>query len=231
MNRPRLRLPSAVLYDLDGTLVDSLPDIAAAVDDVLAAQRLPVAGLDRIFGWVGQGVTVLMTHAMRHGLGGVEPDDAQIRYAVKSFHGAYGLCYCRHTRPYPGAEACLQAVHALGIPQAVVTNKPESFARAIVEQLGLALYLPVVVGGDTLPQHKPDPAPLLHACSLLGADAAGALMVGDSSTDARAAEAAGMPTVLVSYGYHGPDNPQNLPVAAFVDTLADLPGLWTPLSC
>jgi phosphoglycolate phosphatase len=139
--------PACVLYDLDGTLVDSLPDIAAAVDDVLYSLRLPGAGRERVANWVGRGVTALVTDALRYGLD-AEPTPEQIQRARRGFHGAYGLNYCRDTVPYPGTIDCLRAVAALGIKQAIVTNKPEEFARLIAEKLEMIDYFPVIVGGD-----------------------------------------------------------------------------------
>ena len=196
----------ALLFDLDGTLIDSVPDIAAAVDQALESCHYTPAGEALVRHWVGNGARKLIERALAFALeideGAVDPGMAdQLQSAFNHFYGAET---CVYTRLYPGVVPALQYWQQQGIAMACVTNKPERFSLPILDLLKLNQYLPVLVGGDTLPQRKPDPAPLLLACDLLGVSAENCIMVGDSINDVQAARAANMPVACVSYGYnHG----------------------------
>lgn len=220
----------AVLVDLDGTLLDTLPDIAAAVNEALAAcgaAPLPIASIRR---YVGRGVDVLLQRALGGGMD-ARLDPARLQAMREAFLPAYHASNGRATRPYPGVTEGLRALADAGIALGCVTNKPAALAAAVLAQFDLARFFPVLVGGDTLAVRKPDPAPLHRAAELLGLPLARCVMLGDSANDALAARAAGIPVALVDYGYT-----EGLPVAGIdcdlrVSSIADfarelLAGHW-----
>ncbi len=192
----------AFLFDLDGTLADTLADIAASTNHVRAAHGLAALPAAVVRTFVGDGARTLL----RRALDGALPTDPPAReaaidaaFALYAEHHATG-CLCQ-VRAYPGVTEVLTGLRAEGCALAVVTNKPERFAVPIVAHLGLHALLPVVVGGDTLAVKKPDPAPLRHALARLGVPAAHATMVGDGVQDLRAAKAAGLRTIACLFGY------------------------------
>jgi phosphoglycolate phosphatase len=128
-------------------------------------------------------------------------------------------------RPYPGVSDGLRALHERGLRLAVVTNKPHAAAVGLLERLGLASWIDVVVGGDSCTLRKPDPQPLLKACELLRVTPAEALMVGDSAVDVQAARAAHISVVCVPYGYNEGADPRTLPCDGFVESVSELPAL------
>jgi phosphoglycolate phosphatase len=225
----RLARPSAVLFDLDGTLLDTAGDIALALSRAFADHGHLAPPPAAVRQMIGKGAPVLVERAVA-AQGLVLGAAAQATLLDGFFHH-YGrlqdLDECA-AEPYPGAREALASLHAAGLPLGVVTNKYHRFATGLLRRLGLAGYLRVVVGGDTCERRKPDPMPLLHACAQLGVAPSTALMVGDSSNDVEAARAAGMPVVLVPYGYTEGQDPRLLPCDHMVDSLADLPGLIAP---
>ena len=194
---------AAVLFDLDGTLVDSVPDLALAVDRMLAELGRAPAGEAKVREWVGNGSANLVKRALTGRMDGdVEP--GLLESALTSFFAHYESVLCFNSRLYDGVEAALADLNARDLALAVVTNKPERFTLQLLETLGLAGRFAVVVGGDTLSEKKPHPAPLLYAAARLGVTPEYSLMVGDSRNDVEAARRAGMRVVCVPYGYnHG----------------------------
>lgn len=194
--------PAALLFDLDGTLLDSLPDLATAIDLTLAELGRPAAGEQRVGAWIGDGARQLVVEALHHA--GLDGSPAAIDAAVAIYQRHYAACCTERSRLFPGAQAALEQGALRGIRMACVTNKGERFTTPLLAHFALGRLLPVAVCGDTLPQRKPDPAPLLFACEQLGVMPERALMVGDSRNDVLAARAAGMAVVCVDYGYnHG----------------------------
>lgn len=184
----------AIVFDLDGTLVDSAPDIAAALSQVLVEAGGPGIDLPTVRDLIGDGARVLVERALRS-TGG--PGDAAA--LLRRFLLVYADGACVQTRLYEGVEGCLRGLAERGHPLAVCTNKPLLHTRIILDRLGLARWFPVVVGGDSLPVKKPDPAPLRLALQQLGV--AQGVLVGDSATDLGAARAAGLPCLLLRHGY------------------------------
>ncbi len=219
------RWPGVALFDLDGTLVDSAPDLAAAVDQMLEHLGRTPVGIDRVREWVGNGASVLVRRALARQTDW-EPaqpkDDALFNDALAIFFHAYGQINGRHAVVYDGVEACLARLKEHGCKLAVVTNKPEQFVAPLLEQMGLDHWFDLSVGGDTLPVKKPDPTPLLHAMEALGGTRGTTVMVGDSSADIDAALAAGLPCVAVRYGYNFGQSVDALGADAVVDSLAEL---------
>lgn len=200
-------LPQLIIFDLDGTLVDSAPDLAVAVDRMLEQLGLSPAGEERVRGWVGNGAATLVRRALA---GTADPaavahvDEATQARALTLFKQIYQQENGRQTRLYPGVKDVVAGLAGLGIPLAVVTNKPLPFTTPLLEQFQIAPYFRSVIGGECLPERKPHPLPLLHVCEQVSAKPKASLMVGDSRNDVEAAKAAGMVSAALTYGYnHG----------------------------
>jgi phosphoglycolate phosphatase len=192
---------AAVALDLDGTMLDTAGDIAAAVDVTLATLGYPVLGQEIVRGFIGQGVTHLLRTALTHAARGSEPDPAELTRAQDQFTLDYAAGLHRTTRFYPGALEGMQSLQAMGLPLACVTNKPGRFTDPLLAAMAMTSLFAVVISGDTLPVKKPDPGQLLHAARQLDVDPGALLVVGDSMHDLRAARAAGCPVFCVRYGY------------------------------
>ena len=197
MNAARFAV-RAVLFDLDGTLLDTIEDLAEASNRMLEELGRPRRPLAQIHSFVGKGIPNLVRRCMTED---ARASEAEIEQAVASFRRHYAQVNGQNTRIYPGVLDTLDAMRALNLQLACVTNKAEAFTLPLLERMGLMPYFGAVVSGDTLPVKKPDPAVLHHACDLLGVASRHALMIGDSANDAQAARAAGMPVLLVTYGY------------------------------
>ncbi len=208
----------AIVFDLDGTLVDSAPDLQAAANRALAALGRPALSLERIVSFVGEGAPKLIERCLEATGGGSSTLAAD---ALARFLEAYGEDPTRRTRPYPGVEPLLAALDAAGAPLAVCTNKPEAAAEAVLDRLGLRSRFRLVVGGDRLAARKPDPAPLRLCFETLGAAAEAGLYVGDSEIDERTAQALGAPFALFTGGYRKKP-PEAFEAAFRFDAFADL---------
>jgi len=212
----------AVLFDLDGTLVHSAPDLAAAVNCTLSELGRAQESLERVMTWVGNGMARLIKRALTGQMEG-EPDNELFEHALALFKKHYAANLSVLTRPYPGTIEALETLRARGFALGCVTNKPAQFTLPLLEQLHLAKYFRFVVSGDTTPVRKPDPAPLHHACEYFGIEVSQATLVGDSANDVGAARAAGMPVICVSYGYNHGRDVRELRPDRVVDSLAELP--------
>ncbi len=211
----------AVLFDLDGTLVDSVPDLCAAVNQALAGLGRAPLSEEEVRGYVGDGARLLLARALGRSMVGHE-DSAQVDQAWGPFMAAYEAQLCLRSQLYPGVAETLRGLHGKGYRLGVVTNKPARFVAPLLKQLGVLDCFEVCVGGDSLPQRKPDPAPLVHAMAALEVTATATAMVGDSLNDIRAGQAAGCLVIAVSYGYnHGLDLRQ-VGAAAVIDRMGDL---------
>ncbi|MCC5856624.1 MAG: phosphoglycolate phosphatase [Ectothiorhodospiraceae bacterium] len=215
-----MRHVEALLFDLDGTLVDSAPDLADAVDAMLRSYGREPVGEERVRLWVGNGAQRLVMRALTGDMHG-DPGEAMTREALSRFLELYRQRLSVRSRLYSGVREGLDRLRADGYRLACVTNKPEGLARPLLQDLGLGDDFPVVVGGDTTPEKKPSAVPLQHAMFLLGSRADRTLMVGDSRNDVEAARNAGVPVVCVPYGYnHGGDVRDTGPDAVVDDFLA-----------
>lgn len=200
-----LKKPEMVLIDVDGTLVDSVPDLAYCVDEMMRALDLPVHGEAKVRNWVGNGVERLVRRALVGQLEG-EPDEALFQRAYPIFLELYADNTSKRSTLYPGVAEGVAWLKAQGYRLGCVTNKAAQFTLPLLRDLGVHDHFEIIISGDTLPQKKPDPAPLLHAARFFGVEPQQALMIGDSVSDVKAARAAGFQIVCMSYGYnHGAD--------------------------
>jgi phosphoglycolate phosphatase len=219
----------AVLFDLDGTLLDTAADIAAALNRALAEvgwEPFTVAEVSRM---IGRGSPMLI-HRAAEARGRQLAPTAHAQMLERFFHHYEQLEELGESaaRPYAGVADTLRRLHEADLRLGVVTNKHRRFAVALLERLDLMRWVQVLVGGDTCERRKPDPQPLLFACESLAAAPGEALMVGDSINDVHAARAAPMPIICVPYGYNEGQDPRTLPCDAMIGTLAELPGLLWP---
>jgi len=210
----------AVLLDLDGTLVDTAPEIAEAANRMLAEFGLPPLQVLRIRRFIGRGVAHLIRQVLAASrLSGTVTEAT----AIARFDVQYARINGTSARVYSGVFAGLDALTAADWKLGCVTNKPQRFAEPLLTRTGLGKYFGTVVFGDSLSTMKPSAEPLLHACRALDADPAQSLMVGDSLHDAQAARAAGMPCYVVSYGYGGKRSIAALVRGQIVSNLEELP--------
>lgn len=190
----------SVTFDLDGTLLDTIADLAAACDAMMAELGRSPLGVERVRRFVGKGMAILVARCLT-AADGREPGADLLAQAVLVFRRHYAEFNGRAALAYPGVRAGLDAFRALGLPLGLVTNKPAAFTEPLLERTGLADYFAVCVSGDTTAYKKPHPQPILHACTVLGVRPEDNLHIGDSDNDLLAARAAGCLAFAVPYGY------------------------------
>ena len=175
-------LPRLVMFDLDGTLMDSVPDLAAAVDKMLMLLGRPPAGVARVRDWVGNGAQVLVRRALANRIEAEGVDDVEAEHALELFNLAYEDHH-ELTVVYPGVRDTLKWLSKQGVEMALITNKPERFVAPLLDQMKIGRYFRWIIGGDTLPQKKPDPAALFFVMKMANIPASQSLFVGDSRSD------------------------------------------------
>ncbi len=209
------------IFDLDGTLVDSAADIAAALDSALGAVGLGPVGVVRVREWVGGGLRLLIERALAHHFSGAAWPGAIMTRMEQAFDHSYRSCSGHSARLFPGTELALEALRARDVRLACVTNKPIRHTLPLLQRLGLAESFHLVLGGDSLPLAKPHGLPLQVAMIRLGVPPIGACMIGDSMNDLAAARAAGIAAIAVSHGYaQGADLGAH--AAAVIDSMTEL---------
>ncbi len=209
----------AVFFDLDGTLVDSAPDMIAAMRRLRDERGEPEIELAAVGAVVSKGGRAML----RKGFPGA--DEATVDVLLPRFLDLYSEAIATHTRTFPGIDALLDTLEARGVAWGIVTNKPGWLARALVKELTLAHRCAALVSGDCLPQRKPDPAPLLHACALAHVDAIHSIYVGDDARDIEAGQRAGMRTIAASWGYLDGEDPQDWGADRVIVTPGELLGV------
>ena len=216
--------PRMILIDLDGTLVDSVPDLAFCVDAMMARLGRPPHGEAAVRNWVGNGVERLVRRALVGQLSG-EPEAADFDRAFPIFLELYRDNTSQRSRLYPGIREGLDWLKGNRYRLGCVTNKAAQFTEPLLRDLGVRDDFEIVISGDTLPRNKPDPLPLLHAAAHFGVDPAEALMIGDSVSDVKAARAAGFRIYCMSYGYNHGQDIRDFHPDAVMDSLVEVQGL------
>ncbi len=219
-----MKKPELILIDLDGTLVDSVPDLAFCVDAMMERLGRPTHGEAKVRDWVGNGVERLTRRALIGQLNG-EPSDEDFEQAYPIFLELYDRHNGEQSGLYPGVREGLDYLKTTGIRLGCVTNKAEQFTVPLLKALGVYDDFEIVISGDTLPKKKPDPMPLLHAATHFGIDPANALMLGDSVSDVKAARAAGFQIVCMSYGYNHGNDIRDANPDAVIDSFVEMKAL------
>lgn len=210
--------PRTLTLDLDGTLLNTLPDLAASANGMLRELGLPEHSESAITAFIGQGVTDLVMRCLP---AEKSADAIFLAESLHIFRHYYARENGRRTMIYPGVLEGLHAWKTAGVPMAVITNKTAAFTEPLLIATGLAAFFDLILSGDSLPEKKPHPLPLLHACQKFGVAPFDNLHIGDSLHDAAAARAAGCPIWLVNYGYSSEAPVQSIDCDAIVATLAE----------
>jgi phosphoglycolate phosphatase len=209
----------AVLFDLDGTLLDTIPDLHAAACGMLRDLGRSEVDSETISHYVGRGIPNLVKRVLAGSLEAADDSSPAPHAALESFKRHYARENGRNAVVYPGVLEGLKALQAKGFPLAVITNKAAAFTLPLLEMTGLASYFEVVVSGDLLPRPKPDAMPLIWACGRLNVSPADAVFIGDSVNDFLSARAAGCHVFLLPYGYNEGRQVQELDCDAIVPTV------------
>lgn len=212
-----------ILFDLDGTLIDSAPDLALAVNHMLQELNRETFSEDAIRYWVGNGAQVLVKRALS-GQSDIDEnlDPDLFTKALDIFLAFYAQNLCLETVTYPNVSSTLHALKAEGYRLVIVTNKPFDFVSPILKGLELDALFEFCLGGDSLDKKKPDPLPLLHVCERMNVSVGQCVMVGDSKNDIWAANAAGMQSIGVTYGYNYGEDISMYEPNIVVDDFADI---------
>jgi len=219
-----IKAPQLVLIDVDGTLVDSVPDLAFCIDQTMLQLSLPERGEDAVRLWVGNGVERLVQRALLNSPDGVA-DEAQFEQALSTFWGLYEDNICVRSQLYEGVMDGLEYLKSKHYRLGCVTNKARSFTIPLLAELGIAKFFDVVVCGDDTKRKKPDPMPLLYAAEQLQTEPQHALMLGDSKSDVQAARAAGFQIICLSYGYNHGEDIRRYDPDAVIDSMSELKDL------
>ncbi len=211
---------NAVVIDLDGTLLDTAPDLASAATCMMEELGQPVPPRKSIESWIGNGVSRLVKRVLT-GEMQAEPDPELFRRAYALYEKHYSANVSLESRPFPGVVEGLRCMQEKGLPLACITNKIERFTLPLLRDTGLLDFFTLVLSGDSLPERKPSPLPLRHACSHFGIPAETLLLIGDSLNDTQAARAAGCPVFCVPYGYNRGQNVAELNPDAVTPSLLD----------
>jgi len=210
-----------VLIDVDGTLVDSVPDLAFCVDEMLKRLDMPVRGEASVRHWVGNGVERLVKRGLLNDLNG-EPDEALYRRALPIFRALYAENTSKRSCLYDGVSEALEFLSTAGVKIGCVTNKASEFTLPLLKDLGISHYFANVLCGDMVEHKKPDPQPLLLSAEKLGVSPQDSLMIGDSMSDVKAARAAGFTIVCMSYGYNHGEDIRDYNPDAVIDSMAEI---------
>ncbi len=215
---------NGILFDLDGTMVDSVPDIHPATNRMLCDLGLPAVELSVVRTWIGNGAANLVHRALTNDHDGIA-DKALHRKALALYMEYYRQDVYRFSQPYDGVMDALENLSQRGFILGCVTNKPASHTLPLLQNISMAKYFRVVVSGDTCVNRKPDPQPLFYGCEQMGIDASQCLMVGDSKSDIMAGQAANMPVFCVTYGYNQGVDLAALAPDALIEDFANIPAM------
>ena len=218
--KPKFSFPiplKAVLLDLDGTLLETVGDIATAANMMRASFGFAPLDPTIIKTYVGKGIANLVAKTLKDAVGEVGP--TALKVAVANFERQYEKCFGDTSIPFPGVVDGLEALRDKGFRLGCVTNKAEKFTLPLLEKTGLSGYFEIILSGDSLPEKKPHPLPLQHAAKFFECNTAELLLIGDSVNDAEAARAAGCPVFIVPYGYNEGQELRGLDCDVFIDDI------------
>lgn len=222
-----MKKPELILIDVDGTLVDSVPDLAYCVDQMQQRLGLPERGEEQVRHWVGNGVPRLVERALTNDLNGT-PEPELYAKAYPIFLELYANNVSQRSQLYPGVKQGLAWLkQQTGLKIGCITNKATQFTLPLLKDLGIHNEFAIIICGDTLPKKKPDPLPLLHAAEHFSVQPENCTMLGDSISDVKASRAAGFQIICVSYGYNHGEDIRIAEPDAVIDSLAELPRLFT----
>jgi phosphoglycolate phosphatase len=217
----------AVLLDLDGTLLDTAPDLLEAANGMLRDLGRPEVPMADVRAYVGRGIANLVKRLLAGRLDAADDPAPPSAEAMECFKRHYAESNGRHTQVFPGVREGLDALRAKGLSLACITNKTEMFTGPLLERTGLAGYFRVVVAGDPLPRAKPDPMPLIWVCGHFDLKPKDMVFIGDSVNDVKAARAAGCPVLVVPYGYNEGQDVRDLDSDAIVASIEEAASLIT----
>ncbi len=216
-----LQRPEMVLIDVDGTLVDSVPDLAFCVDEMLKQLDMPTRGEASVRHWVGNGVERLVKRGLINELNG-EPDEALYNKALPIFRELYAENTSVRSCLYDGVPEAMEFLKSTGVKIGCVTNKASEFTLPILKDLGISDYFETILCGDQVERKKPDPQPLIMSAEKLGVSPKASMMLGDSMSDVKAARAAEFSIICMSYGYNHGEDIRDYNPDAVVDSMAEI---------
>jgi len=216
-----LNIPQMVLIDVDGTLVNSVPDLAYSINQMLGDLDMPVRGEDQVSAWVGNGIERLVKRALTNTFDN-DPEQTLFQGALKLFKSHYAVNNSKRSHLYEGVKQGLEYMRGRDYRMGCVTNKASEFTHPLLHDLEIADYFEVIICGDDTARIKPDPLPLLTAAQRMLVDPQYSLMIGDSSNDVRAARAAGFQIICTSYGYNHGEDIRRYGPDAVIDSMAEL---------
>lgn len=219
-----LQRPEMVLIDVDGTLVDSVPDLAFCVDEMMKQLDMPIRGEAAVRHWVGNGVERLVKRGLINELNG-EPDEALYDKALPIFRELYAENTSKRSCLYDGVPEALDFLSTTGVKIGCVTNKASEFTLPLLKDLGISDYFETVLCGDMVERKKPDPMPLIMSAEKLGVSPTASMMIGDSMSDVKAARAAEFSIICMSYGYNHGEDIRDYNPDAVVDSMAEVKDL------
>ncbi len=217
----KLKRPEMVLIDVDGTLIDSVPDLAYCVDAMMNELGMPERGERRVRHWVGNGVERLVKRALINQIDG-EPDEAMFARALPVFEALYRDNTSKRSSLYNGVKEALDFLQTTGVRIGCVTNKASQYTLPLLQDLGVRDFFEIVICGDMVERKKPDPMPLLLAAEQLETEPRASMMLGDSMSDVNAARAAGFQIVCMSYGYNHGEDIRDYDPDAVVDSMIEI---------
>ena len=219
-----MKRPEMVLIDVDGTLVDSVPDLAYCVDEMMKQLDMPIRGEARVRHWVGNGVERLVKRGLVNQLDG-EPNETLYTKAIEIFRELYVVNTSIRSCLYNGVPEAMEFLKSTGVKIGCVTNKASEFTLPLLKDLGISDYFETILCGDMVERKKPDPLPLIMSAEKLGVTPQASLMIGDSMSDVNAARAAGFSIICMSYGYNHGEDIRDYEPDAVIDTMTEIKGL------
>lgn len=216
-----LKRPEMVLIDVDGTLVDSVPDLTYCIDEMMKQLDMPTRGEARVRHWVGNGVERLVKRGLINQLDG-EPNEALYAKAIEIFRELYTVNTSVRSCLYDGVPEAMEFLKSTGVKIGCVTNKASEFTLPLLKDLGISDYFETILCGDMVERKKPDPLPLIMSAEKLGVSPQSSLMIGDSMSDVNAARAANFSIICMSYGYNHGEDIRDYDPDAVIDTMTEI---------